>query len=180
MDPQASQLSKDKVMVGLEEEAKAIALWDMEYDEEDCEYNAPEGFEYLGEGASRIAYRSLTSGFVYKRHYYPDDDTNEFEYMNILRIRDIPLKGWRVPDATLYHIEGEQIIAMEFIEGGMDIHCQRSYKFWNKECDCGKPFGICTADAWEQPEGKWHVEDLHIGNIILQEDGCRVLIDLGA
>ncbi|QZE11353.1 hypothetical protein SEA_FORREST_250 [Streptomyces phage Forrest] len=166
-------------MVGNEEEARIIALW--EFDEVDeYEYQPPDGFEYIGEGASRIAFRSLATGVVYKRHYYSDDDTNEFEYKAIERIKRIPLKGWRVPDATLYVVEEQQIIAMEFVEGGMDVHCQRSYSFWNKPCNCGKPLGMCSAEAWEQPQGKWRVSDLHVGNIVIDDNGIRVLIDLGA
>jgi hypothetical protein len=174
---QASQLSKEKVMVGNIEEARVIALW--EFDEVDeYEYQAPRGFEYIGEGASRIAFRSTETGVVYKRHYYPGDETNQCEFKNIQRIKEIPLKGWRVPDASLHDVEGECIIAMEFVNGSMDVYCQRSYRSWDRPCNCGKPLGCCSADAWEQPESVWGVDDIHVGNIVIDE-GIRVLIDLG-
>lgn len=166
-------------MVGNEEEARIVAEWNFE-EWDEYEYVPPEGFEYLGEGASRVALRSIETGVVYKRHYYPESKENEWEYINIQRIKKIPIKGWRVPDASLFTVGKEQVIAMEFVAGGMDVYCQRSYRSWNKPCNCGKPSGCCSAEAWEQPEGMWGIEDIHVGNIVIDDDGIRVLIDIAS
>lgn len=166
-------------MVGNKEEARIVAEWNFE-EWDEYEYVPPEGFEYIGEGASRVALRSIETGVVYKRHYYPESGENAWEYKNIQRIKQIPLKGWRVPDVSLFKIGKEEVIAMEYIQGGMDVYCQRSYSSWNKPCNCGKPAGCCSAETWEQPKGKWGIDDIHVGNIVIDDDGIRVLIDLAS
>ncbi|QIN94185.1 hypothetical protein PP459_gp048 [Streptomyces phage Wakanda] len=168
-------------MIGSLEEAAEIAQWDIEYDEY-CEITPPEGWEYLGDGAYRFAFRS-PSGVVYKienedGRYYGH---NHREYVNIQRCKKSPVKGWRVPEASFFEVPGQgqlvDVIAMEYVSGGDDTHCNKSFSFGQQMCTCGKPGGRCTAQVWEEVRSAWGIQDVHSGNIRIDDDGTRVLID---
>jgi hypothetical protein len=167
-------------MIGTVEEAVFIAQWELEMDEH-CEWLCPEGWEVLGEGAYRVAFRS-PSGVVYKREnedgkYYGH---NCREWENIQRLKRIPVQGWRVPESTLYSVKVSgpevSIIAMEYVSGESDVHC---YTVWGDKhpCTCGSPSGRCTAEVWLDMREAWGIGDVHTGNIRVEEDGTRVLID---
>jgi hypothetical protein len=166
-------------MVGCVTEAIEIASWDMELDEHDEWYDIPEGWTYLGEGEYRAAFLS-PSGIVYKREIndgaWFGHNTTEYKY--ICKARLIPVQGWRVPDSSLYDVpvgySMVTVIAMEFIGGEFDTYCELNYK---KKCTCGKPDGKCTYYAWLEVMEAWGVSDVHRGNIRVQHDGTRVLID---
>lgn len=174
-------------MIGSLEEAATIAQFGIQHNE-DWETLAPEGWEFLGEGAYRCAFRS-PSGVVYKIENedgeYEGHNCREFE--NIKRLKQIPVQGWRVPEATIYCIDGQNVIAMEFIAGGDDdILCQKSFEYqsYNKflgrkySCTCGKPNGRCVGEIWGDILEAWGIADVHKGNIRIEENGTRVLIDV--
>ncbi len=174
-------------MIGCMEEAATLAEYDIEYDG-GFEVIPPEGWEFIGDGAYRWAFRS-PSGVVYKL----ENEDGEFEghncreFENIQRCKLIPVQGWRVPEASVYKAGGRNIIAMEYIPGGVnDKMCQKSFEqnSYNKrsgrkyKCTCGKPRGRCTAEVWYDIREAWDIEDIHTGNIRVEEDGTRVLIDV--
>lgn len=162
-------------MIGNEQEAREVAEWIMECDSS-YDWIPPDGFEYIGEGDNRIVFRSINSGVVYKKEHY-ENDQNLTEFINIERILNIPCVGWRVPESSLYEIDGRYIIAMEYIEGIRDTECARS-RYWRADCTCGQPNDICTSHAWEQPAGLWNIKDLNEGNVILEPNNTRVLVDV--
>jgi hypothetical protein len=174
-------------MIGCVEEAAELVEFGIEHDEH-WDVIAPEGWEFLGDGAYRYAFRS-PSGVVYKIENedgeYEGHNNREFE--NIQRCKLIPVQGWRVPEATVYHVNGHDVIAMEYIAGGeSDILCQKSFEYrtYNRlsgrkyKCTCGKPKGRCIAEVWHDISEAWDIEDIHTGNIRIEENGTRVLIDV--
>lgn len=174
-------------MIGSIEEAAEIARFGINYDEY-FEINSPDGWEFIGEGAYRFAFRS-PSGVVYKIENEDGEHEhhNNREFDNIQRCKLIPVQGWRVPDATVYHVNGRDVIAMEYIDGGeSDTHCQKTFEYnsWNRragrkyKCTCGKPKGRCIAKVWRDAVKAWDIEDIHTGNIRIDDNGTRVLIDV--
>jgi hypothetical protein len=167
-------------MIGSVTEAIEIASWEMELDEHDEWYDIPEGWTYLGEGEYRAAFLS-PSGVVYKREI--NDGIffghNSVEFSNVRKAQGIPVQGWRVPDSELYQVPVGysivNVIAMEFIGGEFDVYCELNY---GKKCTCGKPYGKCTYYAWLEVMELWGVTDVHRGNVRVQYDGTRVLIDV--
>jgi hypothetical protein len=166
-------------MVGRFEEAIEVAEWCIEYDRYG-DFIAPDGFEYIGDGAERIAFRSMISGFVYKKEVQVGDGSNYFEFENFLRVKDIPICGWSVPETELFQLEFSDIIAMEYVDGYTDELCNRMSRKWARVCTCRKPFGQCVAEVWEKPIGIWGISDINLGNVKVHDDGSRVLIDLGS
>lgn len=125
-------------MIGSMEEAKEI--WDyytnQQYTDDFDETRSPDGWSYVGDGSSRIAYLS-PSGVVYKVQRFADDEFNADEHVNFAYIRQsgkLP-DGWRIPDSSLYQFTAivmtmdyqrrepvpslgdVKVIALEFIEG---------------------------------------------------------------
>lgn len=133
----------------------------------------PNGWKFLAQGSYRKAFLS-PSGVVYKRQHAPHLTSNREEYDNVRRIQSIPLDGWRVPDTELYSVGGEDIIAMEFVNGENDPYCDAD---WGG-CDCGKPDGKCVTEHWQAPIDSWSMYDLSSDNVIVDDNGVRVLIDV--
>ncbi|QOI67619.1 serine/threonine kinase [Streptomyces phage Beuffert] len=159
------------VKIGNEEDAQTVAEWDWSNNE------FPEGWFYEGEGVQRLVLLS-PDGVIYKKEKPGEHDSNVEEYINYLRISNIPIKNWRVPRTSLYTIGYERIIAMEYVDGRFDTECRRYGVGYNAECTCGKV--PCTAWEWEKPTTLWDIIDLSETNILIEDDGTRVLIDIVA
>src|SRR6185312_13993029 len=110
-------------------------------------HKVDDGWKYLGCGSYRHAYLSPT-GVVYKRMKYGgyDDDMNRNEFKNIQKYKSIKITGWDVPDASLFAVESEDIIAMEFIEGVDDNDCERYAEI--QDCSCKNEDGRCVFEIW--------------------------------
>lgn len=166
-------------MIGCLTEAIEIASWEMEYDDHYKEWlYIPDGWEYLGEGEHRAAFLS-PSGVVYKREIGDGEwfGANSIEYRYLRNAQISPVEGWRVPDHELYDIpvgyKMVSVMAVEFVGGEMDVFCD----YFKGGCTCGKPDGKCTRVAALEIMEAWGVSDVHRGNIRVQYDGTRVLID---
>lgn len=79
----------------------------------------PREFVLSAEGTTRMVY--LINGVVYKVEYCYG--VNELEYDNILNSVSLLPDNVKYPEATLYSIEGETIIAMEYISGTAIYEC---------------------------------------------------------
>jgi len=170
-------------MIGCIEEAKEIAEFGISWDEY-LEIEVPEGWAFLGEGAYRFAFRS-PSGVVYKIENedgeYERHNCREFE--NVQRCKEIPIQGWRLPEAHLYTVNGRNVMAMEYVPGNKDRLCHKSFEHHNAleqlyKCTCGKPNGRCTAEIWYEVFETWGIKDVHENNVHIEESGTRVLIDV--
>ena len=160
-------------MIGLFEEAEAIAEWEYNRD------SVPPGFSYVDEGAQRIVIMGQ-SGILYKKET-EEPDSNYMEYENYQKLSRRPIAGWRIPETHLYVINGNQpVIAMEFIEGKKDRGCNRyafGYIDYRGYCTC--KLNPCSAFEWEKPQSLWGITDLSVDNILVEEStGLRVLIDM--
>ena len=80
-------------------------------------------------GSNRAVY--LINGIVYKiNNGEVDDDVNAIEYRNV---NSIELdKGYKFPETSLYTVNGESVIAMEYIDGTAVAEC---YCTADEECD---------------------------------------------
>lgn len=92
-------------MIGTVDEAKEIFDFytARQWDEDFSVYHCPDGWEYIGDGSSRIAYLA-PSGVVYKVQRYADEAYNHQEHSNFEHIRksgSLPM-GWRVPESWLH------------------------------------------------------------------------------
>jgi hypothetical protein len=149
----------------------------------------PEGWEQLGSGSYRAAYRA-PSGVVYKVNHKLHDGVrtkgnNYAEMMNIIRLRKtgaIP-KGWAVPDATLYRVtptlsrKHDYVIAMPLVDTSTplsDCHWQCTCK---SEPGNARVGGQCTNSIVASAE---HVfKDLHYGNAFPSKNGVMIVLDVG-
>lgn len=154
-------------MVGCREDAEFIGEFDV-YEE------LPDGWDFISEGSQRTVYIS-PDNVIYKVELPKAQGANELEFINLERIRKLgPLSGWDIPDAELYVIDRcKTVIAMEWVEGEFDTHCQ-SWKS-NYPCDCGR--FPCIAIEWEMATEIWGVHDMTEENIIVTPDGTRMLVD---
>ena len=101
------------------------------------EYREGIGMSYIGEGCSRSAY--LINGVVYKIHNLGSgglENAEEITRANLMR-PFLP-KGFAIPEMTLFEINGEEILACEYIDGILTGEC--SDEFVGLPCTCG---GIC-------------------------------------
>lgn len=73
---------------------------------------------YLDAGSSRMAY--LINGIVYKTEYYHGE--NRMEHYNLSRNIDLP-EGVHYPKCSLFTIDDNEVIAMEYIEGQAIASC---------------------------------------------------------
>jgi hypothetical protein len=159
-------------MIGSLEEAVMISEWEFDKDE-DNDWIAPEGWSYVNEGDERIVFQS-PSGLIYKKTWdRPDSFVNRREYDNIQRCSDIHIPGVRVPEASLYSVDGEYIICEEMISGPEeDTYCYG-------KCRCNNIGGFCVEEIFIQIHNKWKIRDLGSGNIMVDTvNDVRVLIDV--
>jgi len=128
---------------------------------------APEGWEYISCGSFRSVWAS-PDGVAYKvQHSSYSNQSNGEEYNNIQKAHDLELPmGSRVPKAALFEFEDESIIAMEVIDGELLYHYRGERQ--------GELYEILHAC-----ETKLRLCDLHDENVIIEEDGTLVVVDLG-
>lgn len=158
-------------MIGSREYAEELAEWDF------SNSDFPSGWFYIGEGCQRLCLIA-PDGVLYKKEKPGEHCSNEDEFINYIRMRNTTIKGWRLPETSMYLIGYEPIIAMEYIEGEFDTECQRYGRGYNQPCSCGKI--PCTAWEWEKPQSLWNIIDLSDTNVLVQENGVRVVVDIVA
>lgn len=93
-----------------------------------------DNFAYrIGSGCSRSAH--LVDGVVYKIGIYHGgyDNIHEYEQSNV--IRPMLPRGFVIPDMTLFEIDGNYILACEFVSGIPTPTCRF---FTNFKCECGE------------------------------------------
>lgn len=140
----------------------------------------PNGWKKLGSGGTRNAYLG-PDGVVYKVQHNSMDKCNVDEAAASRRLRDnkrLAAQGVFVPKARTWRVEGEHIIAMEYIDG-KPSRC--SMGSWNNEkCNC-RTFGtprICFGVLYEMLE-QWGFNDCFYSNVFHTPDNKIWLIDLG-
>jgi hypothetical protein len=155
------------MMVGCREDAEMIWEWDHNYP-------LPEGWSYLGHGEERVVYLS-PDNVVYKLDN--ESGANMLEYFNICMIQTTnPLANWRVPEATLYKLNKfTQVIAMEYIDGQKPVMCG---SVMTKSCVCTCNEFPCQGIEWEAVSVLWGVTDLNDDNVLITNDGTKVLVDV--
>lgn len=129
--------------VGSLEEAQEIFKWYNENNLKDTfsYHNPPPNWEYIGNGSSRVAFRSDVTGAVYKILRWEDDNYNVQEHANFEYLRKsgkIPL-GWSVPNSTLYRFH------TMIVKPDVD--------FWRSEKYTETP-GVATVIALEHIDGE--------------------------
>lgn len=88
-------------------------------------------FLLSNEGSTRMVY--LINGVVYKIESYEDGvNLSEFETVNSVELQE----GFAFPETALYSVLGENIIAMEYVEG-MPL----------ARCYCADTGDVCAADC---------------------------------
>lgn len=165
-------------MIGNEQDATFINSWvheNMEHGRPSLysRENPPEGWEFVGKGSYRSVWKS-PEGVLYKVQHYAGGD-NMREWRNYQRIvedaRIIP--GCRIPKMSYIPIgDGrEGIIAAECING-------RTVQWYYDEDSDAYPDEY--SDLVFEMETKWRLGDLHMENVMVDEDsGELVAVDLG-
>jgi len=146
--------------------AKAI----FEADRKGC---VPDGWNRVGSGAYRNAYRS-PDGFVYKvcKHRFNSSEDNVEEinaYQKILA-KKLTKSGWRVAPVVSYDfVHGSSNVTvnvMEFVEGQHEkMTLDNQYEKWEEIENAFFAFGLI---------------DGHCGNYIVTGNGEKVIIDLAS
>lgn len=120
------------------------------------------------DGSTRIVYR--IDEVVYKvNNGMWDEDANLTEYETIRDMGTLP-DGVYIPETSIYSVDGQNVIAMQFIEGTAVA-----------ECYCIAGLEECTDmcmsnDVWETVSG--YLDDTAGLNTIITENGDIYLIDL--
>ena len=163
--------------IGNEDEARQILYWvrasprDYDYARPQCvtQEEAPEGWEYVGTGSFRSVWLSPT-GVAYKVEHgskYSHQSEEEATNLNRAWSKGAP-EGCRLPKWQRFVVdEDETIIAIELIRGvtlyeySGDIPHDELY------------------DRLSRCETHFKLYDLHDSNVIIDEDGYLVPVDLG-
>lgn len=169
-------------MIGNAREAEFIRDWYMEYQakswaEQGLIGDAPEGWEWLGQGCYRTAFLA-PSGVVYKvqGHYpkrgtYHCGQTNAAEAASFRKFmfRKLP-RGCRFPRFQLFELDGRTVIAMEKFDKLL-----KDFNSW----DNGEGSKYWKLHQ-EVQEVLHEVYDAHGGNFAIDvENGQLVPIDVG-
>lgn len=145
----------------------------------------PQGWQYLGRGAYRVALLSPDS-VVYKVNSDLADEqmgnTEELCSIQSVRRMGVPT-GWAVPDATLYPISNtdDSVIAMPLVDTSMplsdcyadDCHCNTSK---GNRVVSHRKGSVCTNDIFESANNAFW--DLHSGNVFPDSEGVLWVIDV--
>ena len=119
-------------------------------------------------GSTRFVYR--IDEVVYKvNNGMWDEDTNLTEYETIRDMGTLP-DGVYIPETSIYSVDGQNVVAMQFIEGTAVA-----------ECYCYELGDICDntcmpAHVWEKVNG--YLDDTAGLNTIITDNGDIYLIDL--
>ena len=115
-------------------------------------------FLFSADGSTRMVY--LINGVIYKVEGF--EGTNEAEYDKILNTRESLPAGVFYPETSLFTIDGENIIAMEYIEGTAiyDCYCVDMGDECDSVCmtDSEKFFLVCLID---DPSGMNIIRNIH-------------------
>lgn len=127
----------------------------------------PDTFLYSDEGSSRIVY--LINGVIYKvdRNHYRD---NAYEFDMYQKMTGNLPTGVFLPEMSLYRINGQDVIAAEFIDGIPTGDCIDT--LLGLPCTCE---GMCISPAIIDSIPMWN--DATYGNAMWY-DGALYLIDV--
>jgi len=167
-------------MVGTFEEAQVAATFDAcemrtmfisNYDYESSSYlpiaiPGHDGWFVIGKGSTRVAVLS-PSNVIYKLHLYNEGPFNQREASYRKSLPDV-IGICRVADSTLYNVNDEPVLAMEYIELPFAPKGQNS---WDND-SLNKEIVRIEADCLE-----YEIYDVHDGNLGRDKDGTPVLID---
>jgi RIO-like serine/threonine protein kinase len=156
--------------IGNEADAKFILEW-VSKGRKSCDVpsaKAPEGWEFLGRGSFRSVWRS-PEGVAYKVNHSAYDSQSRSEVRNLRRawLKKTP-KGCRLPRFAEYRPAGEVVVAMEVIKG-KTLHAKYGYP------DCLN----YHREEYRSIERTYRLDDMHEQNVMIDEDGLLVPVDLG-
>lgn len=159
--------------IGNEWEAEHIYLWvsrdRRKYARPRCAEQelAPEGWEYVASGSFRSVWRSPT-GVAYKvehnRSEYSHQSAEEIENLKKAWEKGAP-EGCRLPKFDEFRVDGEVIVAVEYIDG------PTLHEYEGPEDD--------LYERLDQCEFRFALSDLHDENVVVDADGLLVPVDLG-
>lgn len=128
---------------------------------------APEGWEYIGSGSFRSVWRS-PEGIAYKvNHHKQYSHQSSVEVRNLGRAwKEGAPNGCRLPRFGEFRVDGETIVAIEYIKG------VRLYDYRGDDKDH-------MYELLEEIEYKLNLQDMHDENALVDDDGLLVPVDLG-
>lgn len=159
--------------IGNEHDAQTIYFWvasqRREYDKPLCAYSeeAPLGWEYVASGSFRSVWRS-PEGIAYKvNHHKQYSRQSSAEVENLGRVwKEGAPSGCRLPKFGEFRVDGETIVAIEYIKG------VRLYDYGGDDKE----------DMYEllrEIEYELNLGDMHDENALVDDDGLLVPVDLG-
>lgn len=157
------------MLIGNQEEAQFIHDWWWE-ERHDRHGDAPEGWEYLGQGSFRIAYLS-PSGVVYKvqkegAHYTYQTNKGEHEAWRRLYFNCKMPEHTRLPKIGYFPIdESWGVIAIERL--------RRGYDYWG--CVPGTNDSLTWREVIERISAECRIGDLGGNNLFLDDDGKTIV-----
>ena len=126
----------------------------------------------IGEGWTREVFR--IGDVVYKVDMEQGEPNNWDEFTNIDRLRGLMPADILLPEVSMWEVNGESIIAMEYIDGIPTGECSSAF-FGTEPCACNP--GECLTDEFLYPLRKLNITDIGYGNLILTAEGKVYLID---
>lgn len=123
------------------------------------------------DGTSRVVY--LINNVVYKVNL-GNYIFNDLEYDNANRLRDILPAPIKIPNMTLYRVNGENVLACDYIIGEPTGECYD--RLSGRHCFCE---GDCLPEEVEDILNLNNITDLSYGNVIVDIFGQYWIIDLG-
>lgn len=132
--------------------------------------NGYDGFLFSRDGSSRVVY--LIDGVIYKVNI-ESYDANEEEYTKASIMRDRLPANVRIPELTLYRINGQSVLAAEKVTGISSGECWDIFLGMECTCqpdECLDPILIEELDSlgWDDPS---------YGNAII-DNGIIYLVDV--
>lgn len=126
-------------------------------------YESAGDWDYLlsAEGTTRMVF--LINGVVYKID--SGFGANVAEYENITAYRDMLPEGFLFPETSLFHVNGMDVIAMEYIEGVGVAACYLE----NETCD-----GTCAPQEVVDVLNDFHLDSGGM-NVIINDSGYWIV-----
>lgn len=127
-------------------------------------------------GCTRMVYRS--DDIVYKVNAFPreDGDVNGFEHVKAEELRATAPEWLVIPQTTLWNVDGENVLAMPFIEGEVTGECESRAFNPDEPCTC---LYECLPEHIQGVIQDLHFDAVSYGNILRLLDGRYCVIDLG-